>query len=242
MLVLSIFPGGGLADYAFEQEGFCVVRGPDVIWGGDIRRFHPPAGRFDGIIGGDPCQSHSSFSNINKARGRKPVFGDLSRDFERVVSEAAPRWFLRENTPLAPMVLPAGYQVTTFLLDNADLDRGDGIGERQRRERRFWFGVGGGREAVNLEPFIRRAALRDPEAEPPVTGRNEGRVGGPGVDYSPPKRSLGEMLELQGLPADWFDHQPWTMQAKRKIVGNGWAVPMGRQLARAIKAALGEES
>jgi hypothetical protein len=36
-----------------EQEGFCVVKGPDVLWGGDIRRFHPLAGRFDGIIGGD---------------------------------------------------------------------------------------------------------------------------------------------------------------------------------------------
>ena len=37
-----------------------------------------------------------------------------------------------------------------------------------------------------------------------------------------------------------LDHQPWTMQAKRKIVGNGVAVPMGRQLARAIQTALYE--
>ena len=69
----------------------------------------------------------------------------------------------------------------------------------------------------------------------PVTGRHEGRVGGPGVDYSPPRRSLAEMLRLQGLPADWLKYQPWTMQAKRKIVGNGVPVTMGRQLARAIR-------
>jgi len=29
-LVLSLFPGIGLLDMAFEQEGFCVVRGPDL--------------------------------------------------------------------------------------------------------------------------------------------------------------------------------------------------------------------
>ena len=54
-LVLSIVPGIGMLDHAFSLEGFTVVRGPDVIWGGDIRTFHPPPGRFDGIIGGDPC-------------------------------------------------------------------------------------------------------------------------------------------------------------------------------------------
>lgn len=41
MLVLSLFPGIGLLDMAFELEGNCVVRGPDVLWGGDIRTFHP---------------------------------------------------------------------------------------------------------------------------------------------------------------------------------------------------------
>src|SRR6185436_8832391 len=51
-LVLSLFPGIGLLDMAFEEEGFCIVRGPDLLWGGDIRKFHPPAGRFDGVIGG----------------------------------------------------------------------------------------------------------------------------------------------------------------------------------------------
>ena len=47
MLVLSLFPGIGLLDMAFEEEGFCVVRGPDLLWGGDVRSFRPPAGKFD---------------------------------------------------------------------------------------------------------------------------------------------------------------------------------------------------
>lgn len=32
-LVLSLFPGIGLLDMAFEEEGFCVVRGPDLTCG-----------------------------------------------------------------------------------------------------------------------------------------------------------------------------------------------------------------
>ena len=55
-LVLSLFPGIGLLDRAFEDEGYCVVRGPDLIWGGDVHGFHPPMDTFDGIIGGPPCQ------------------------------------------------------------------------------------------------------------------------------------------------------------------------------------------
>lgn len=50
-LVLSLFPGIGLLDMAFEQEGFCIVRGPDILWGGDIHSFAAPAGKFNGLIG-----------------------------------------------------------------------------------------------------------------------------------------------------------------------------------------------
>ena len=38
-LVLSIFPGIDLLGRAFENEGFCVVRGPDLLWGGDIKNY-----------------------------------------------------------------------------------------------------------------------------------------------------------------------------------------------------------
>jgi site-specific DNA-cytosine methylase len=58
--VLSLFPGIDLMGRGFEQEGYCVVRGPDLIFGGDVRAFHPPPGRFDGIIGGSPCQDFST--------------------------------------------------------------------------------------------------------------------------------------------------------------------------------------
>jgi DNA (cytosine-5)-methyltransferase 1 len=86
-LVLSIFPG------AFEAEGFCVVRGPDVLLGGDIRKFHAPRGRFDGVIGGPPCQSFSvaiaSRASDEDETGRAAAkFQNLIPEFERVVKEA----------------------------------------------------------------------------------------------------------------------------------------------------------
>src|SRR6185312_16201865 len=114
VLVLSLFPGLGLFDRAFEQEGFCVVRGPDVLWGGDVRRFHPPAGRFDGVIGGPPCQAFSSLANLVRANGYEPKFGNLIPEFERCVREALPTWFVMENVPQAPEPVVAGYGITSF--------------------------------------------------------------------------------------------------------------------------------
>lgn len=63
-LVLSTFPGLGLLDRAFEELGFVVVRGPDLLWGGDMRRFRCPRGVFAGLIGGPPCQKGSTAGNI----------------------------------------------------------------------------------------------------------------------------------------------------------------------------------
>lgn len=91
-LVLSLFPGIGLLDRAFEEAGFCVVRGPDCLWGGDIRKFHPPAGKFDGVIGGPPCQVHSTASNI---RGTDAE--DLIPEYTRCVNAAIPKWCVMEN-------------------------------------------------------------------------------------------------------------------------------------------------
>ena len=239
-VLLSIFPGIGMLDIGFEREGFCVVRGPDPLWGGDIRRFHPPPGGFDGVFGGDPCQSHSALANLVRARGQEPAFPDLSGEYQRVIEEARPRWFLRENVPQAPGVQPKGYDIRTFTLDNSTLDRGDGTGHEQRRLRRCWCGVRDG-SCPELRKNIDFALTAHPSTSAPVTGRHEGRVGGPSVDYSPPKRSLEEMCRLQGLPEDFLEHQPWTMAAKRKMIGNGVAIPMAVALAHAIKLTMGEE-
>jgi hypothetical protein len=78
----------------------------------------------------------------------------------------------------------------------------------------------------------------------PVTGRHEGADGAPGKNYAPPPRSLEEMLRLQGLPADLFEHEgaksPYTVQAKRKLVGNAVPYPMACALAEAVRKAVCE--
>jgi DNA (cytosine-5)-methyltransferase 1 len=302
-LVLSLFPGIGLLDSAFEMEGFCIVRGPDVIWGGDIRRFHPPTRKFDGVIGGPPCQSFSPLANLVRAHGREPRFGNLIPEFERCVSEALPQWFLMENVPQAPEPsIGGGYSLKSFLLDNSALSDGNGFGLEQRRVRRFTFGVIGRAEVPNLLRWIDLAVFLLPDASNapvghgpgpntrdkselvnnapekkgrrshPVTAGHEqpaglterkkrqrtvtGNVGGfingsrnvavTGSDGGPSVRMgryrLPDACRLQGLPEDFLSDAPFTADGKLKAVANGVPIPMGRAIARAVKAALIEVS
>jgi len=160
-LVLSLFPGIGLLDHAFEAEGFCVVRGPDVLWGGDIRTFHPPSDRFDGVIGGPPCQRWSRLANlVRHVHGEDALAPDLIPEFERCVSSAQPAWFLMENVPEAPPAKVGGYDVHTLVLNNRTIDRGDGIGQAQQRRRRWSFGTPDGRR-LDLAPEL---AVLDPHS------------------------------------------------------------------------------
>lgn len=113
-LLLSLFPGIDLLGMAFEQQGFCVVKGPDLITGGDVRNFYAPKNAFAGVIGGPPCQD---FSLLN----RNP--GDYSQkmldEYSRVILEAGPDWFLFENVAQAPNFQIEGYTQQRFALDLA---------------------------------------------------------------------------------------------------------------------------
>jgi DNA (cytosine-5)-methyltransferase 1 len=52
--------------------------------------------------------------------------------------------------------------------------------------------------------------------------------------------SIEDACELQGLPRDFLEHAPFTKEGKLKVVANGVPLPMGRAIARAVKAALAE--
>lgn len=239
-LVLSLFPGIGMLDSAFESEGFCIVRGPDVLWGGDIRRFHPPAGRFDGVIGGPPCQMFSRLAHMVRHNGHEPRFGNLIPEFERCVSESEPQWFLMEEVPDAPVPVVGGYGVHSFLLNNRQL------GEKQNRVRRWSFGWRGGRRVLEVET----AVFEHPEFEyAACTGSGGGARHSSGSCkkatttmpmHSRSYRSFEEIRRKQGLPDD-FDLLPFTVRAKCEAVGNGVPLAMGRALARAVNKRTSQE-
>lgn len=242
-LVLSLFPGIGLLDRAFEEEGFCVVRGPDLLWGGDVRAFHPPAGRFDGIIGGPPCQIFSILKRLNPLAGEK--HGNLIPEFERIVAEARPSWFVMENVEGAPLPGVDGYQV------HAQMLRDMWVGGVTSRLRRFSFGTREGRrlvvETLALHGHGEPAALAGGSGrETPVALGGSGRPkrttkDGRAIRSGPnpgARASLAEQCRKQGLPEDFLADAPFSASGKSKMVGNGVPVPMGRAVARAVKAAV----
>jgi len=235
-LVLSLFPGIGLLDRAFEEEGFCVVRGPDVLWGGDVKRFHPPAGKFDGVIGGPPCQRFSTLSNINRVRyGEESLAENLIPEYERVVAESQPDWALMENVPNAPEPCVAGYRVASLLLNNRD------CGGDQHRERRFSLLTVDGR-ALGLEWW--RPAV-SATWTPAATSTAGGRRAAPRIDDAGRfqgailvNRSASDLAQAQGLPADFLADAPFTTHGRKRVIANGVPLPMGRAIARAVKTAM----
>ena len=213
-LVLSLFPGIDLFGRGFEQEGFCIVRGPDVLWGGDVRTFRPPAGRFEGIIGGSPCQDFSG------ARRTEPTGEglELLGQFVRVVDVAKPDWFLIENVPSVPTITVDGYRVQRLDLDARE------CGLKQRRLRHFQFGSADGKIII----VQRSLPLARGESQPTCLA-SEGR--------RQRRRTWEDFCELQGLPRD-FTLPGMTKAARYAAVGNGVALPVARVLAEAIKRAV----
>ncbi len=234
--VLSLFPGIGLLDRAFEEQGFTVVRGPDLLWGDAIGDFHPQPGHFGGILGGPPCQAFSRLRYLVEYNGYQTA-PNLIPEFERCIKEAQPAWFIMENVPEAPLPIVLGYQVHSQLLNNRK--HGGGI---QSRTRRISFGTRDGRRLLVPE-------MSEPEEWAPAVCASGGVK--PGVDRSrtPKANELGyktraafeEIRRLQGLPDD-FELPSLTVAGAVKAVGNGVPLPLGRAIARAVRSAMASET
>lgn len=210
-LVLSLFPGIDLFGRAFRTEGFCVVAGPDKLLGDDVRTFHGFPNRFDGIIGGPPCQDWSC-ANTHRRRKQLPPTNGLAMlgEFVRIVGECAPEWFLMENVPNVPDVSPPGYSVQRF--DLTDLE----CGGRQRRLRHFQFGH---RDGWIIRPQRGHTSRATRFA--------------PCVDTKASDRAFAELCRLQGLGGP-LQLIGWNRTGKRTAVGNGVPITMGRILAQAV--------
>lgn len=243
-LILSLFPGIGMLDMAFEEEGFCLVRGPDLLWGGDIKTFHPPAGKFDGVIGGPPCQAFSRLAHIVRANGYA-LAPNLIPEFERCVGEADPTWFLMENVEAAPIPAVDGYTVKDSIV------RDVWVGGLTERKRRFSFGTRGGEQKLDIEWLALHSS--DPEHSVMAHGGNRpvpvvlirDKHGGHRSKKSALKNygystasAYVDALRKQGLPPDFLTKAPFTIAGKCLVVGNGVPLPMGRAIAKAVKRAL----
>lgn len=210
-LILSIFPGIDLLGRAFELEGFCVVRGPDLLFGGDIREFHPPINKFTGIIGGSPCQDFSRLKRNKSGYGYEMLL-----EFCRVVKEAAPDWFLLENVATVPDIHIEGYSIQRF-----DLNANE-CGLLQSRLRHFQFGS---RLGLVLIPDRQNRLINTDKICLASEGRRSNR------------RDFNYFCQLMGLPAN-FNLPGFTIAQKYAAVGNGVPIPMGRTVAKAIRNAI----
>lgn len=252
-VVLSVFPGIDLLGMAFKREGFCVVQGGDVIFGSDIRTEHYPPGRFDGIIGGPPCQAFSRLAHMVRHNGYEPKFGNLIPEFERVVREAQPRWFVMENVPGAPTPAVEGYDVHSYALNNRQCLDEDGRSATQNRVRRISWGwsrangrprppllidvtlwespvfeyaaTGGSARPIAINPGGKPKRFRDGKSAMPFNSRS--------------RQAARELCRKQGLDESFLAHVPFRQDALCKAIGNGVPLPMGRAIAKAVREAFG---
>lgn len=220
MFVLSLFPGADLLGMAFESQGFCVVRGPDILLGGDVRKFHALIGKFDGVIGGPPCKIFSE-----AVLGQISTTPDLIPEYVRIVKEAQPKWWVMENVASAhDPDLPDWKRVTFDAHD---------VGARQHRFRSFWS---------NLILKIDFSTQKDVDPWPTVLA-TEHKYSSNSPDRRRAGRKVGrrmtipEVNEAMGLPRDWSTPALST-QMQYEVRGNGVPLQMGVAVARAVKGAL----
>jgi len=245
--VLSLFPGIDLFGRAFESLGFNVYRGPDPLWGGDVRAFDPVPGAFDGIIGGPPCQRFSPLANVVRARyGEEALAPDLVPEFERCVDQAGPRWFVMEEVERAPVPCSPGYATRSLVVNAWE------FGNAQNRVRRITVGVSASffysahdeadrwlerleREKVPLALRLRMA----PAATSSAGGRRAVavRVGAKGMQGGPVGLVQGtprELARLQGFDESLVDDLPFRAREAAKAIANGVPRELGAAIARTV--------
>ncbi|WP_337045319.1 DNA cytosine methyltransferase [Emticicia sp. 17c] len=211
-LVLSLFPNIGMLDSGFVRNGFTVVTAPDKIVNGEIRDFKGMLGKFDGIIGGSPCQDFSGLNRNPSTRSQ-----ELLDEFCRIVRECQPQWFLLENVVRVPDVKIDGYYIQRFNLSPTDL------GFPQSRNRTFQFGSKDGRIIELPEPVKYTG-----EIEKCVTASEGSKTD---------RRSYEDFCKLQGF-TEVPRLESFTKSAKYRAVGNGVHLEVSYVIARYLKKAI----
>lgn len=206
-LVCSIFSGFDTLGLGFEKNGFCVVGGIDIIFDRDVRNFHPPNNKFNGLIGGSPCQDFSKLRRVPQTG-----YGiEMINEFKRIVLESNTEWFLLENVPTVPNIEVNGYYVQRFSLCPTEL------GFNQSRRRHFQFGSRDGR----ILRFNRTKYLG--KIEPCLTAKNDAR----------PFEKMCKLQGLEHVPT----LTEFTLNARKKLIGNSVHLEVSKEIARSIRDA-----
>lgn len=216
-LILSLFPGVDLLGMAFEKLGFIVVRGPDIIFGGDIHNFKGICNKFNGIIGGPPCQEHSEARTSGASE-----FGDLTNEFERVVLECKPDWWIMENVRLAP--IPNLRPIYSSMLNS------HWFGSKQSRNRRI-------SSNLPLKFKLTKECERYLNPCPCVTATE---YKGCASDKRRASRFFGRKMTLEEVALymdldQSFYLSSLTIEANYKVLGNGVPLKLGIAIATAVK-------
>lgn len=211
MLVLSTFSGIDLLGTGFRENGFCVVSAGDIILGQDIREFSGMSGKFEGIIGGSPCQDFS------RARRVPPTgYGlQMLNEFSRIVIECKPKFFLLENVPNVPTIEIEGYKMQRFFLNANE------CGSVQNRNRYFQFGS---TEGLILNIVRQKKPARSQPCAMATEGNKTNR------------RTWADFCKLQGIEKP-FDLPELTQSGAYKVVGNAVNLNVSKIIANAIKEA-----
>lgn len=223
MLILSTFSGIGLLDQAFREGGFCVVSAGDLITGQDIRDFKGVKGKFDGGIGGSPCPD---FSGLKREKGTYSL--EMLYEYLRVMAECEPKWFLHENVkgvpnlqdvinaPDSPLSDENKRVLNTYEYQRIDINQGWYSDTSRLRHIQFASKDGTFLDIPrgNMDGVKNTCALA-----------SDGR-------------SFKELCYLQGLPEN-YDLPDFTVAGKKRAVGNGVPLVMGRVLVCAVKSATG---
>lgn len=176
---------------------------------------------------GDPCQAHSRARSLVLYTSGHTRFPDMTLDYIRIIEEAQPEWFLRENVPQAPDLSIDGYVIEKFPLNSRWL------GEDQDRKRVFWFGS---RSSKSIIPYL-DIVLFESGVKYNTLISGYGRLPSMRLKGITSKWTIEEGLSQQGLPEDFFRFSPFSDNGKRVAIAEGVHVEVGKILARAIKRA-----
>ena len=222
--VLHLYPGGGLLDKPFEEAGYCIVRGPDLLHGRWMEGWQmPEPGSFVGILGGPPCQPFSIATGSNAS-----THPDQIAVFWKIVDALQPEWAVMEEVVSEETRNHAGIPADVQLTILRDWDCG-GLTERTRG---FWHR---GRTIPN-------APRRDGAPEWSVLARSWDKV----VSDGPKARvcmhsnlTARRACELQGFPEFMDDIAGERRVVPDKLIvhmmGNGVPRAMGEWVCRAMQ-------